>query len=257
MQAVGGSKLYEVAGFEALPGKGVRGTVNGKRVCVGSKEFIEENAEWGVRNAEWGSKASVMETDGVTVVYLAHDGRLAGMFAIADAPRAEAAEAVRMLGKGGFRTILLTGDGHATAHAVAQTVGIAEVKARRSPVEKAADLRELRAGGRRAAMVGDGINDAPALVEADVGIAMGRATDIALESADMVLMGHDLRLVPQALRLGRKTFSVVRQNLFWAFVYNVVTIPLAVMGILHPIIAAGAMALSSLSVVMNSLRARI
>jgi P-type E1-E2 ATPase len=152
---------------------------------------------------------------------------------------------------------MITGDSPATAQAVAQATGIGIVKARRTPVEKAEDLRQLRASGSRCAMVGDGINDAPALVEAEVGIAMGRATDIALESADMVLMRSDLRLVPQAIGLAKKTFAVIRQNLFWAFFYNVVTIPLAVTGVLHPIVAAGAMALSSLSVVGNSLRARV
>jgi P-type E1-E2 ATPase len=190
------------------------------------------------------------------VVYLAYDGRLAGIFGISDAPRPEAAEAVGMLEQHGLRTIMLTGDGQTTADAVAGAVGIGQVKARRTPVQKAEDIRELRSAGRRCAMVGDGVNDAPALVEADIGIAMGRGTDVALESADMVLMRSDLRAVPQSLLLAKKTFRIIRQNLFWAFFYNVVAIPLAVAGLLHPIFAAGAMALSSLSVVVNSLRAR-
>jgi Cu2+-exporting ATPase len=268
VQAAGGAKLYEVTEFVAVPGRGVQGTINGKRTVVGNREFVEADAGTGGRghtetkghgeeDTSWNAEREEKEKSGATVVYLALDGRIAGMFAIADAPRPEAAEAVRMLDRSGFRTVMLTGDGQATADAVARAVGITEVMAGRTPVEKAGYLRQLRAAGRHAVMVGDGINDAPALVEADVGIAMGRATDIALESADMVLMTRDLRLVPQAVLLARKTFSVIRQNLFWAFFYNVVTIPLAVMGVLHPIVAAGAMALSSLSVVGNSLRARI
>jgi len=152
--------------------------------------------------------------------------------------------------------VMITGDAVRTAETVAQSVGIMAVQAKRSPMEKAEDIRRMHKNGKYCVMVGDGINDAPALVEAEVGIAMGRATDIALESADMVLMRNDLTLVPQALNLAKKTFSIIRQNLFWAFVYNAVAIPLAIAGVLHPIVAAGTMALSSLSVVGNSLRAR-
>ena len=257
VQAAGGMKLHDVADFVAVPGKGVQGTIGGKRAVVGNREFVAAHDAHGSGNAEMETRAQRFEADGATIVFLGYGGNRAGMFAIADAPRPEAAEAVALLEGGGFRTIMLTGDGQSTADAVARSVGIEDVKARRTPAEKAEDLRAMRAAGRACAMVGDGINDAPALVEADVGIAMGRATDIALESADMVLLGRDLRLVSQAIGLARTTFSVIRQNLFWAFFYNVVTIPLAVMGILHPIVAAGAMALSSLSVVGNSLRARV
>src|SRR3972149_351462 len=149
---------------------------------------------------------------------------------------------------------MITGDNIKTAAAVAREAGIDAVKAQMSPVEKAEEIKRMQESGRRVIMVGDGINDAPALVQADVGIEMGRATDIALESSDMVLMRNDLRLLPYAVNLSKKTFSVIRQNIFWAFLYNAVAIPLAVVGILHPIVAAGAMALSSLSVVGNSLR---
>lgn len=253
--AAGNAAFADVSEFLAVPGKGVQGTVNGRKVLVGNREFVQENADRGSRIAE--TETEELEAGGATVVYLAYDGRLAGIFAVADAPRPEAGEAVSLLKEAGLGTVLLTGDGQTTADAVGRMVGISDVRARRTPVRKAEDIRLLREQGRKPAMVGDGINDAPALVEADVGIAMGRATDIALESADMVLMGRDLRLVPQAIRLAKRTFSVIRQNLFWAFFYNAVAIPLAVMGILHPIVAAGAMALSSLSVVLNSLRARI
>ena len=280
------SGLFEVRDFSAVPGKGIRGTIDGRSVFVGSREFVETDTETrrqvdaqgadretrgsgdgekkdkGTRgpgdgaDTEGEATAAGLEAGGATVVYLSYEGKLAGIFGISDAPRPEAAEAVRMLEQQGLRTIMLTGDGQATADSVARAVGTGQVKARRTPVQKAADIRELRSAGRRCIMVGDGINDAPALVEAEIGIAMGRATDIALESADMVLMRSDLRLVPQALRLAKKTFLIIRQNLFWAFFYNIVAIPLAVAGVLHPIVAAGAMALSSLSVVVNSLRAR-
>jgi Cu2+-exporting ATPase len=250
VRASGEVTLHPVSDFLAVPGSGVQGTINGKEARVGRRDFIGAGDVL-IAGAE------ALEKEGATVVFLSYGGSLSGMFAVADATRTEAAEAVRMLADGGYRTVLLTGDGEVTAEAVAKRIGMGDWKARRTPVEKAGDIRELRAAGHRSAMVGDGINDAPALVEAEVGIAMGRATDIALESADIVLLGQDLRLVPLALRLSRKTFAVIRQNLFWAFFYNVVTLPLAVLGILHPIVAAGAMALSSLSVVGNSLRARV
>jgi P-type E1-E2 ATPase len=155
---------------------------------------------------------------------------------------------------GGIDVTMITGDNFNTASAIAKEAGIQKIRAQMSPVSKAHEIKRMQEEGRHVIMVGDGINDAPALVQADVGIAMGRATDITLESSDMVLMRNDLRLLPDAISLSKKTFSIIRQNIFWAFFYNVVAIPLAVSGVLHPIIAAGAMALSSLSVVGNSLR---
>ena len=162
-----------------------------------------------------------------------------------------------MLKEAKLGVAMITGDTLNTAQAVAKTTGIELVKAQVSPVMKAAEIQQMKDEGAHVLMVGDGINDAPALVQAEVGVAMGRATDIALESADVVIMRPDLRLVPDAVLLMKKTFSIIRQNIFWAFFYNLVVIPLAVFGVLHPIMAAGAMAFSSLSVVGNSLRARL
>jgi P-type Cu2+ transporter len=256
--AAEGSYAYEeVTAFSVLPGKGIRGFIAGKETLLGSRELVErEGIGRSMDNGEIAFAAS-READGATVVYLTYDGKPAGTFAVSDPPRSEAAEAVKILKRRGFEIVMITGDAIATADAVAKTVGIERVQAKQSPVQKAEQVGKMRAGGKHCAMIGDGINDAPALVEAEVGIAMGRATDIALESADMVLMRSDLRLVPQALRLAKKTFSIIRQNLFWAFFYNAVAIPLAIAGVLHPIMAAAAMALSSLSVVGNSLRARV
>ena len=152
---------------------------------------------------------------------------------------------------------MVTGDNLSTAGAVAEQIGIDSVKAQVSPTDKAEEVKRMEDTGRHVLMAGDGINDAPALVAATVGVAMGRATDIALESADIVIMRPDLRLVADAVSLAKKTFSVIRQNIFWAFFYNIVVIPLAVIGVLHPVMAAGAMAFSSLTVVGNSLRARL
>jgi Cu2+-exporting ATPase len=252
-----GCSFDEVTEFVVVPGKGIRGVIAGKELLLGSREFVESE---GIKRSLDNSEASIAlscERTGATVVYFSLAGKLAGIFAVSDAPRSDAAKAVTMLEQRGHEIVMITGDAAGTAEAVARSVGIKTVLAKRSPMEKAGDIRMMRGKGKHCIMVGDGINDAPALVEAEVGIAMGRATDIALESADIVLMRNDLTLVPQALTLAQKTFSIIRQNLFWAFFYNAVAIPLAIAGVLHPIVAAGAMAMSSLSVVGNSLRARV
>ena len=251
----------DVSEFSAVPGKGVRGTINGNTALIGSREFIESEGMTGSVDAALSAdrlkKISESERAGSTVIYLSYRGNLAGVFIIADKPRNEAAEAVSMLTRAGLGVAMITGDNGETALAVAEKIGIASVQARVSPLDKAGEIRRMEDRGRRVLMVGDGINDAPALVGATVGIAMGRATDIALESADIVIMRPDLRLVADAVALAKKTFAVIRQNIFWAFFYNIIVIPLAVAGVLHPIMAAGAMAFSSLSVVGNSLRARL
>jgi len=245
---------YEVLNFHATPGKGIKGWINGKPASVGNREFLESEGAGLDLDENMFSTIASSEACGTTVVYLSYDGKIAGIFFVSDIIRNEAKDAVRELKSNDIGVIMITGDNTNTASAIAKDAGIDRLMARMSPVEKAREIKRLQEEGRRVSMVGDGINDAPALVQADVGIAMGRATDIALESSDMVLMRNDLRLLPAALRLSKKTFSVIRQNIFWAFFYNVVAIPLAVSGLLHPIVAAGAMALSSLSVVGNSLR---
>ncbi|HUI44647.1 MAG TPA: heavy metal translocating P-type ATPase [Nitrospirota bacterium] len=256
--AAGGSSAHEeVTGFSVSPGKGIRGFIAGKETLLGSREFVESEGIGKSMDHGEVAFATSRQAGGATVVCLAYGGEPAGIFAVSDPPRSEAAEAVKILKRSGLDIVMITGDSVATAEAIAKAVGIERVRAKRSPAQKAEEIGKMRIGGKRCVMIGDGINDAPALVEAEVGIAMGRATDIALESADMVLMRSDLRLVPQALKLANKTFSIIRQNLFWAFFYNAVAIPLAIAGVLHPIMAAGSMALSSVSVVGNSLRARV
>jgi P-type E1-E2 ATPase len=256
LAAARGMTLEDVAAFTAVPGKGIRGKINGMDALLGSREFIEREGLDRPLGEEEAAGVSSLEAAGATVVYLCLGRILSGVFAVSDAPRSEAQEAVTLLTRSGYDVAMMSGDAAGTAEAVAKQVGITQVQARRSPLEKAEEIRRLRVCGKRSVMVGDGINDAPALVEVEVGMAMGRATDIALESADLVLMRSDLRLVPQALALAKKTFAVIQQNLFWAFFYNAVAIPLAIAGMLHPIAAAAAMALSSLCVVGNSMRLR-
>lgn len=245
--------LMEPGGFRAHPGQGISGTLNGRQALAGSRRFLGTN---GIE-VEESPDARTVESTGQSLVYLALDTRVSGVFGVRDRTRPEAAGAIAELKGLGLGVSMLTGDNLATAEAVAREAGIDEVMAGVSPMEKAARLRELKGSGRGVLMAGDGINDAPGLVEADVGVAVGRATDVALESADIVLMREDLLLLPEAVRLARRAHAVIRQNIFWAFFYNMVAVPLAVAGVLHPIVAAGAMALSSLSVVGNSLRARI
>jgi heavy metal translocating P-type ATPase len=255
-QAGQGLELEEVSSFAAVPGKGIEGIVEGHTVLIGSMKFMIERDVDVSLEAGVASMVREGEEAGSTVVYMAREGRLSAVLVIADAVRPEASRAIDALKKLGLDVAMLTGDNHATAMAVAREVGIADVSAGISPVGKANIVRTLQEQGRQVLMAGDGINDAPALVEAKMGVAMGRATDAALESADMVIIREDLMLLPRAAQLARRTFSIIRQNIFWALFYNAIALPLAVTGVLHPIIAAIAMAMSSLSVVGNSLRAR-
>lgn len=249
-----GLELNDATGFKAYPGRGIKGAISGKPALIGNREFMEAYGIDVAADRNLLSEIESSELSGATVVYLSYEGKLAGIFSVSDTVRKEAVDVVNMLKHKRLDVAMITGDNIKTAAAVAKEAGIDAVKAQMSPVEKAEEIKRMQESGRRVIMVGDGINDAPALVQADVGIAMGRATDIALESSDIVLMRNDLNLLPYAVNISKKTFSVIRQNIFWAFFYNAVAIPLAVAGILHPIVAAGAMALSSLSVVGNSLR---
>jgi P-type E1-E2 ATPase len=245
---------YKVSGFRAIPGMGAKGRINSKLALIGNRTFTEsaDNISWTGFDKDQNDKGDS------TAVYLAYDNKPAGIFYISDRIRPEANDAVSELRVRGYDVFLITGDRQTTADSVAETAGIDadKVMARVSPVEKSEAIQKLQKEGRRVMMVGDGINDAPALVQADVGVAMGRATDIALESADMVLMRSDLKMVPAALSIAKKIYSIIRQNLFWAFFYNIIALPLAMAGILHPIFAAIAMTFSSLSVVGNSMRLR-
>jgi Cu+-exporting ATPase len=189
-------------------------------------------------------------------VLVAVDGEVAGILGIADTVKEGSAEAVASLRELGLAATLVTGDSRAAAEAVAAEVGIDEVVAGALPEEKVAEIARQREGGRRVAMVGDGINDAPALAAADLGVALGTGTDVAIEAAHVTLTGSDLQGAADTIRLSRRTMRTIRQNLFWAFFYNSVAIPVAAAGLLHPMIAAAAMALSSLTVVGNSLRLR-
>ena len=250
-----------VEAFDSAPGRGVLGRVGGRPVLVGTATFLAAN---GVATDRHEASAADIEADGRTAVWIAVDGAAVALLGAADPIRPEAAAAVAELRRSGVDVRLLTGDAPATAAAVAARVGIpaSAVRAGVLPGDKAAAIETLQAAGRVVAMVGDGVNDAPALAQADVGVAIGTGAGVAIEAAGVTLVRADLRAVPAAMALSRATMTDVRQNLFWAFAYNIVLIPVA-MGVLvafgvvlDPALAAGAMALSSVSVVMNSLRLR-
>jgi Cu+-exporting ATPase len=254
----GGAELAPVSGFDAPSGKGVVGSVEQRRVALGNANFLAElNVDVGPLAAE----AERRREDGATVIFLAVDGQLAGILAIADPIKRTTSPALEALRD--LRVVMLTGDNKTTAQAVARRLGIAEVEAEVLPDRKSAAVERLRRAGRVVAMAGDGINDAPALAAADVGIAMGTGTDIAMESAGITLLQGDLTGIVRARRLSRATMSNIRQNLFFAFIYNAAGVPVAA-GVLYPafgillspVIAAAAMALSSVSVVANALRLR-
>jgi heavy metal translocating P-type ATPase len=246
--------LPDVDSFVALPGVGARGIVEGHELYVGRAEVdgagLEELAPMMAdRCAEW-------EALGRTVVVVRRDGAVIGALAVADSVRSSAAPAVRQLQALGLRCVLLTGDNETTARAVASSIGIEEVLAGALPAEKVAIIRRLQAEGRCVAMVGDGVNDAPALAAADLGLAVGSGTDAAINAADLIIVRDDLCVVATAIRLARRTLKTVRGNLAWAFLYNLAAIPIAACGLLDPLVAGAAMALSSSFVVWNSSRLR-
>ncbi|WP_205696462.1 cation-translocating P-type ATPase [Conexibacter sp. SYSU D00693] len=241
-------------GFLNREGLGVEGTVEGHGVLVGRPALL---AQWSVTLPPALEDArTAAEAQGRTAVAVAWDGDARGVLTVADTPKAGAAEAVRRLRELGLRPVLLTGDNRATAEAVAAAVGIDEVVAEVLPADKAAKVRELQGAGRVVAMVGDGVNDAPALAQADLGLAIGTGTDVAIEASDLTLVSGDLRGAADAIRLARRTLKVIKANLVWAFGYNVALIPVAAAGLLNPLLAGAAMAASSLLVVTNSLRLR-
>ena len=240
---------------QALPGRGVAATIEGATYWLGNRRLMEEN---GVDTSALDARATAFEADGRTVSWLARaDGREAlGLLAFGDAIKPGAAAGVATLGELGIRTVMLTGDNAGAAHAAASRLGIETVIADVLPADKAGHVGRLKAEGRTVAMVGDGINDAPALAAADVGIALSTGTDVAMHTAGVTLMRGDPTLVADAIDISRRTYSKIRQNLFWAFIYNLVGIPLAAAGLLNPVIAGAAMAFSSVSVVSNALLLR-
>ena len=241
------------SGFEALTGRGVRARIEGREVLVGSPRLMhDENVDVSELNAE----LVRLEDEAKTVILVAVDGRPLGLVAVADEVKEDSVAAIEELKGFGLETVMLSGDNERTAAAIAREVGIDRVLAEVLPDQKADEVRRLQAEGRQVAMVGDGINDAPALKQADVGIAIGTGTDIAIEAADVTLVQGDLSAVVRAILLSRATFRKIRQNLFWAYFYNVIAIPVAVLGFLHPVIAEAAMALSSVNVVTNANRLR-
>lgn len=248
-----GIKLSSATQFQAMPGKGIHCRIADADVKVGNPRWLAETgvAENGVHDRILG-----FEEQGKTVILLAVNDKLAGVIAVADAIKEDSAKAIAELSRRGLRTVMLTGDNARTARFVADLVGIDETISEVLPEDKVNQIKRLQEEGRRVLMVGDGINDAPALTQADVGMAIGTGTDIAIESSDVTLVRGDLSSVVKALRLSRATFKKIKQNLFWAFFYNVVMIPVAMLGLLHPALAEAAMAASSVNVVSNSLRLR-
>jgi Cu+-exporting ATPase len=248
------------SGFEGVTGKGVRGTVDGRAVALGNRALM---TDLGLETGSFGARVEALRSGGQTVMFVAVDGRLAGLVGVADPIKESTPEAIRALHGEGIRIAMLTGDSRTTAEAVARRLGIDEVVAEVLPDQKVEVVKRLQREGRFVAMAGDGINDAPALAQAQVGIAMGTGTDIAMESAPVTLVKGDLRGIVRARRLSRKTMANIRENLFFAFVYNAAGVPIAA-GVLYPtfglllspVIAAAAMSFSSVSVVGNALRLR-
>ena len=251
-----GMELSHAEGFEAVAGHGVYARINGSEVLVGSSELLTRH---GVElPADLAERKSRLEEEAKTVMLVVSDGAVLGMVAVADTVKPDSTAAVAALRRLGFETAMITGDNERTARAIAEQVGIDRVLANVLPDQKAAEVERLQSGNgherQGVAMVGDGINDAPALTQADVGIAIGTGTDVAIEAGDIVLVKGELSAVVQAAKLSRATFAKIRQNLFWAFFYNVVMIPLAIIGVMHPVLAEIAMAFSSINVVTNSRR---
>jgi Cu+-exporting ATPase len=252
--------LQDVTDFSSVTGKGVTGTVGGRKVAIGNAKLM---SDLGVAATALEAPADELRRDGATAMFVAIDNRPAGIIAVADPIKATTAAALANLRADGMRIVMLTGDNRTTAQAVASKLGITDVEAEVLPDQKNAVVRRLRGEGRVVAMAGDGVNDAPALAEADVGVAMGTGTDVAMQSAGVTLVKGDLAGIARARALSQATMRNIRQNLLFAFIYNVMGVPVAAGALypffgltLSPAIAAAAMSLSSVSVVTNALRLR-
>jgi Cu+-exporting ATPase len=248
-----GLSISDPDGFSAVAGHGVRAEVEGQQVIIGNRRLMEANQ---IELGRIEQDLQQMEADANTVILVSVDKKLAGAISIADTIKDGSRDAVKGLHDMGLQVIMVTGDNQRTAEAIARQVGIDAVLAEVLPGDKAAQIKRLQESGEVVAMVGDGINDAPALAQADIGIAIGTGTDVAMASAPVVLISGDLKGVPKAIALSRKTLKTIKQNLFWAFFYNTILIPAAALGFLNPMLAAGAMSFSSIFVVTNSLRLR-
>ncbi|MEX2236874.1 MAG: heavy metal translocating P-type ATPase [Dehalococcoidia bacterium] len=249
-----GYDLPEAEGFESLAGRGVTARVSDRQILAGNLRLLEENGLEITERVR--DEVARLESAGRTVIYVAIDGRVEAAIGIADAVKQNAARAVAALRGLGLRVVMMTGDNEQVARRVGQAVGIEEVRAGALPEDKLALVRALQAEGLSVAMVGDGVNDSPALAAADIGIAMSTGTDVAIEAGDITLLNGDVSKIAEAISLSRETLTTIRQNLLWAFGYNVLAIPIAAAGLLTPIVAGGAMAFSSVSVMLNSLRLR-
>ena len=241
-------KLYDVKKFKAERGRGIKASVQRKNVLIGNRKLMQEN---NIKTNDFEEKIKALENEGKTVMILAVDKKISGIIAVADTLKDDSKQTISELKEMGLKTIIITGDNERTAKAIAKKVGIDEVLADVLPDEKVKKVKELQKQGM-IAFVGDGINDAPALKQANVGIAIGTGTDIAIESGDIILAKGDLSGVVYSIKLSKETFKKIKQNLFWAFGYNIIAIPLAIIGILHPVIAEIAMATSSISVISNA-----
>jgi Cu+-exporting ATPase len=248
------AELPAVENFTNREGLGVEGVVDGHALVVGRPALL---ADWAMHlSAELDAVRSAAEAKGRTAIAAGWDGQARAVFVVADTVKPTSVEAIAQLKALGLRPVLLTGDNKTTAEAVAAEVGIDEVIAEVLPADKVDVVKRLQGEGRVVAMVGDGVNDAPALAQADLGLAIGTGTDVAIEASDLTLVSGDLRAAADAIRLSRATLRTIKQNLFWAFGYNVAALPLAALGLLNPVIAGAAMAFSSVSVVTNALRLR-
>lgn len=246
-----GISLPQTDSFQAIPGYGIMAVVEGQGIMIGTKKLM---AEYSVHAEDAFETMTRLESEGKTAMLIAVDGKYAGVIAVADTIKETSAQAVARMKALNLEVVMITGDNERTARAIAQQVGIDQVRAEVLPDGKAGEVKKLQEAGRTVAMVGDGINDAPALATADIGMAIGTGTDVAMEAADVTLMRGDLNSIPDAISMSKKTMANIKQNLFWALAYNVIGIPVAAMGYLEPWLAGAAMALSSVSVVLNALR---